>query len=93
MKTWKSAIDTASTDGLEQELLDLEALVARARSRQLDLLAELDRRQVATADGCRTMVEWVSGRLDVGPETASSLVRAVGLLADRPDIGRSVGEG
>ncbi len=93
METLTKAVAAASTDGLEQELLDLEALVARARSRQLELLAELDRRQVAIADGCRTMVEWVSGRLDVGPETASSLVRAFGLLADRPDIGRSLGEG
>ncbi len=29
----------------------------------------------------------------MGPETASSLVRAVGLLADHPDIARSLGEG
>jgi len=64
-----------TTDSLEQELIRLELHMSRVRARQLTLLAELDRRQIALADGCKTMTEWTSGRLDVAPETASKLVR------------------
>jgi 5-methylcytosine-specific restriction endonuclease McrA len=62
-------------DALEQELVSLERHVGRVRARQMMLLAELDRNQVALSDGCRSMVEWTAGRLDVAPETASALVR------------------
>ena len=62
-------------DRLEQELVRLELHIGRVRARQMALLAELDREQVASADGCRSMVEWTAGRLDVAPETASALVR------------------
>jgi len=64
-----------TTDSLEQELIGLERHIGRVRARQMVLLAELDRGQVALADGCRSMVEWTAGRLDVAPETASALVR------------------
>jgi hypothetical protein len=40
------------------------------------LLREVDRRQTPGADGCRSLVEWVAGRLDIGPDTASTLVTA-----------------
>jgi hypothetical protein len=64
-----------SVDQLEQELFATEALVARARARQLALIRALDAAQVPLADGCRTMGEWVSSRMDVAPETARDLVR------------------
>ena len=64
-----------TTDSLEQELVRLERHIGRVRARQMILLAELDRGQVALADGCRSMVEWTAGRLDVAPETASALIR------------------
>ena len=62
-------------DGLEQELVLLELHIGRVRARQMVLLAELDRRQVALADGCRSMVEWTAGRLGIAPETAAALIR------------------
>ncbi len=61
-------------DSLEQELVALEGLIGQARSRQTVLIAELDRAQVATADGCRSLQEWVTGRLDVSAATAKELV-------------------
>jgi 5-methylcytosine-specific restriction endonuclease McrA len=64
-----------TADSMEQELVGLERHIGRVRARQMALLAELDRSQVALADGCRSMVEWTTGRLDVAPETASALVR------------------
>jgi hypothetical protein len=41
-------------------LLASETAVARARAGQIAILRDLDLRQVATADGCRSMIEWVA---------------------------------
>ncbi len=83
-------LTATSTDSIEQELVELEALIARIRARQSTLIGEIDRRQVPLGDGCRTLVEWVGSRLDVAPETARMLARlarcdadsVVGLLAE-----------
>lgn len=64
-----------ATDSLEQRLLQLEAGVSTARAEQAAIVAELDARQVPTGDGCRSMPEWLAGRLTVSPETARSLTR------------------
>ena len=69
--------DSASgltVDGLEQELLASEIVVARERARQIAILRALDLRQVAIADGCRSMVEWVASRLDVSHSIAGDLL-------------------
>jgi hypothetical protein len=55
----------ASIDSLEQELLASEMVVAKERACQAAIVRDLDSRQVAIADGCRSMVEWVASRLDV----------------------------
>ena len=70
--TINSEIEPAPDD-LEQELLQLESLIGRARARQVDLLREVDRLQVPLADGARSLKEWIAGRLDVHPTTASDL--------------------
>jgi len=49
-------------------------------------LAVLDVAQVASADGARSLSEWVAARLDVGPETARTLVQTMRRLAHRPDL-------
>ncbi len=68
---------TFSPDQLENELVELESTIARLRAAQVEILAEIDRMQVPLGDGCRTLAEWVAGRLDVAPETARRLVRLV----------------
>jgi hypothetical protein len=65
---------TESVDSLEQELLASELVVARERARQIAILRALDLRQVAIADGCRSMVEWVASRLDVSHANAGELL-------------------
>ena len=67
-------IETATIDHIEQQLLHGEAVIARVRAAQMVLLREVDRRQAPSADGCRSLAEWVAGRLDIGPDTANSLV-------------------
>ncbi len=63
-------------DELEQRLLHLESLVSQIRAAQLETIAELDEAQVCTVDGARTLGEWVTGRLDVAPETGRALAYA-----------------
>ena len=78
-----------STDSIEQQLFEDERLISRLRARQMLALVELDTRQIATADGSRSLSEWVSSRIDVGPETAKTLVRTMRRLQDRPDLERT----
>jgi hypothetical protein len=77
-------VSRLTTDTLEQELLELESIKARACARQVVVLREVDRRQVPLGDGCRTLAEWTAGRLDVTRETALRLTSATRLLDDSP---------
>ena len=85
--------DDLSADAIEQQLVADERWIARLRARQMSALAELDTRQVATADGSRSLGEWAAARLDVGPETAKTLVRTMRRLRDRPDLEERLGAG
>ncbi|MBW3666500.1 MAG: DUF222 domain-containing protein, partial [Actinobacteria bacterium] len=78
--------DQLSTDELEQRLAASQELQSRLRADDLEVLEELDRRQVATADGCKSMSEWVATRLDVSLESAKSLVRTMRRTAERLDL-------
>lgn len=74
-------VDLRTLDSLEQELSQLESLISRARAHQIQLIHDLDSAQVATSDGCRTMAEWVSARLDMNP----GLARQLAALSQRVD--------
>ena len=82
-----------STDTLEQQIVEDEHVIARLRARQMSILEELDTRQIALADGCRSLGEWVAGRLDVGSDTAKRMVRTMRRLQDRPDLQEALAEG
>jgi hypothetical protein len=87
-------LDTQITvDALEQELLETERFIAAARARQAKLLAALDRVQVHTADGLRTLEDWVAARLDLPPERARRLTTAARTLGEHPDVARRFTEG
>ena len=77
-------LDQLTTDALERQLIGLESIVAQARARQLTLLREADARQAPLADGCRSLQEWTTGRLDIAPETAKTLVAACRVLENSP---------
>ncbi|GMQ85401.1 MAG: hypothetical protein BMS9Abin07_0967 [Acidimicrobiia bacterium] len=63
-----------SIDELEQFVTGIERVIGRGRAAQMAVLREVDRRQVPVSDGCRSLTEWVTGRLDVAPDTAKTLV-------------------
>lgn len=86
-------IETATIDHIEQQLLHAEATIARLRGAQMVLLREVDRRQTPAADGCRSLTEWVAGRLDIGPDTASSLVTATRRCEELPAVEAALAAG
>ena len=86
-------VETATSDEIEQQVLDEETQIARLRASQMVLLREVDRRQMPTAAGCWSLGEWVAGRLDVAPETARDLVATAHRLEDLPDVEDAVEAG
>ncbi|MDH5423250.1 MAG: HNH endonuclease [Acidimicrobiia bacterium] len=83
----------ATTDELEQQLVDDEKLIGRLRARQAAIVAALDTRQVALSDGCRTLSEWVASRADMSMHTARKLVGTSRRMVDRPDVHQELGSG
>jgi 5-methylcytosine-specific restriction endonuclease McrA len=85
--------ENLSIDQREQRLVAAERAIARLRELQMRDLAELDVAQIATADGSRSLSEWVAARLDQGVESARSLVRTMRRLQDRPDLQEQLADG
>lgn len=73
-------------DTIEQRLVASERLIGRIRAEQMRMIAELDRHQVATADGCRSMTEWLAGRCDLTTSTARRLVTTTHRTTTRPAL-------
>ena len=69
------------------------SVIARERAAQMVLLREVDRRQASRSAGCRSLREWVAGRLDVAPETVRDLVATAHRLEDLLDVADAVGSG
>lgn len=85
MKTYtQGAPDERSPDDIEQQILADELLIGRLRARQMVNIQLADEMQLAAADGCRTLTEWVSSRTDTSTTTAKTLVMTARRLADRP---------
>ncbi len=86
-------MERITPDQVEQMLLAEEKSIARSRARQMQLLRLADAMQLATADGCKSMAEWVAGRLDVGPETARTLASTAHRLEGEPGLSRRLASG
>jgi hypothetical protein len=78
---------------LEEILARCESAVGRLRTVEMTALRELDRRQVPIADGCRSLGDWVTGRLDVAPDTARELVSTARRLEELPAIEQAAADG
>ncbi len=93
MESWSDATVSLDEqiDAWQEELLAVESQIGRLRSRQVVLIRRLDRFQVDTAQGARTMGDWTSARLDVSSQTAGRLTQ----LAHHQDseIDRAMAEG
>ena len=92
MDRWE---DPTTVDGQieawQQELVSSEVEVTRIRARQVELIRRLDRFQVDTAGGARTMGEWTSARLDLSYQTASRLSQIAHAADEQVDRAMAVG--
>jgi len=86
-------VERSTVDYHQSELIRLERLKAQVVALQMRHLSYLDEAEVATADGSRSLSEWVAARLDVGPDTAKTLVRTMRRIADRPDLSAAMADG
>jgi HNH endonuclease/Domain of unknown function (DUF222) len=82
-----------TTDQLEQKLLYNRRLRSGLYAEDIEILEVMDRRQVATADGCRNLSEWTAATLDIGVDTAQSLIRTMRRTVDRPDLREALAAG
>jgi hypothetical protein len=67
-------LEIGSIDRSEQDFVRLTAAMSRLDALRLQTLRQLDVAQVATADGSRSLAEWMAGRFDLEPSTARTLV-------------------
>ncbi len=83
MESWSDATVSVDEqiDAWQEELVGWESEIARIRARQVVLIRRLDRFQVDTAHGARTMGDWTSAQLDVSSQTAGRLTQ----IAHHPD--------
>jgi hypothetical protein len=77
---------TGTVDYHESELIRLEGLKTRIAALQMRHLSYLDEAQAATADGSRSLSEWLAARLDLSLDTAKNLVRTMRRIDGRPDL-------
>jgi len=63
-------VGRSAVDYHESELVRLEGLKSQIAALQMRHLRHLDQAQAATADGWRSLSEWVAARLDVSHEAA-----------------------
>ncbi len=71
---WDEPDPWIEVEGLEHRLDELKAVVAATQLEQSQIVARLDALQVDAGDGCQSMQQWVSERLDLSPQTAKRLV-------------------
>ena len=82
-----------SDDQLDRFVAGIESKIGAMRTAQMAGLREIDRRQTPLADGCRSMVEWVTGRLDISPDTAKTLIFTARSLEDLPAVEEAAADG
>ena len=70
-----ASVERVEADQLRSALLADEAEISGIRARQVERLRRADSLQLDTADGSRTMADWVVATLDVSPQTARRMMR------------------
>jgi len=63
-----------SIDRLELQFAELTGAMSRLDALRLHIIRQLDIAQVASADGARSMIEWLAGRFDLEVSTARTLL-------------------
>ena len=82
-----------TADEIEYWLAGSERAISQIRTQQMRLIREADTRQLPLADGCRSVAEWVAGRMDVSSRSARTLTTTARRLADLSVLSDAAGAG
>lgn len=82
-----------SVDDRESRFVESARLIAQLQAGLLEDLDWFDSAQVHTGDGCRSLSEWVTQKLDVSAETARSLVRTMRRTENKPHLREALATG
>jgi len=74
-------------------ILQIRAVRNTLHRRELELMADYDRRKLWLADGATSMAAWVTGVLGTGRDTAASEVRVAQAFEELPAIASAFEEG
>ena len=80
-------------DQVEAAIRAEEAAIARSRARQMAWIAMADAMQMPTADGSRSMREWLAGRLDISTERAGRLAATARRLESSSELSLALARG
>ncbi len=80
-------------DQVESAIREEEAAIARARARQIAWIRLADAMQLPSADGSRSMREWLAGRLDISSERARKLAATARRLEDSAELSQALAKG
>ena len=86
-------LSSLSDADLMDGMLQSQAIINAVHRRQLELMAEYDRRTAWKADGATSMAAWVTGVLGTGRDTAAESVRVAHAFEELPVIASSYEEG
>ena len=79
-------LTTRDADSLEAELATLAAHIHAATSRLLELIAEIDRREIWAEQGARSMAHWLQWRTGIDLGAARQKVRVARALGQLPRL-------
>ncbi|MGW1682563.1 DUF222 domain-containing protein [Saccharopolyspora sp. NPDC002376] len=81
-----SSVSSLTDEELTARIGEMEAQIRRARTEQLRLIAEADRRRLHTARGARSMQVWLKSLLNIdGPDAATRVRLATATTASADD--------
>src|SRR5581483_10345062 len=78
---------------LTDAILQTAAIINTLQRRQLEHLAEYDRRELWKHDGATSMAAWITGVLGTGRDTAAETIRVAHAFEELPAIAATFEEG
>ena len=90
---WERDLSRSSTDDREARFVESARLIDQLRAGLIEDLEWFDNAQVFTADGARSLSEWVAQKLDVSADTARGLVRTMRRTQSKPWLREALAAG
>jgi hypothetical protein len=90
---WEKDLAGSSTDEREARFVESARLISQLQAGLIEDLDWFDTAQAFTADGARSLSEWVAQKLDVSADTARGLVRTMRRTQNKPHLREALAAG